>query len=392
MRSSDAGRSVVEHGSRNASTEIRNLRALLASLPGMAYRCWNEPAWPMQFVSDGSRALSGYAPGALVGGTPNWGDLIHADDRPQVWQAVQDALRRDRHFEIRYRITTVDKACKWVWERGTAVDSDGRGLLIEGFMTDITPLRRKEMQLKEQQDQLTRLDRLSTLGEMTAGIAHEINQPLTAISTYAQSCLRFMDPDNPKPDRLKEALGKLSEQAHRAGAVVERIREFARQRPSANELIDCNELIETVEELAEADARGRGIVIRTKLARDLRIVLCDPIQIQQVVLNLIRNAIDSMESSGFQGGNEVVLRTEKTDGGGVRIAVVDSGTGISDVVEKDLFRPFSTHKASGLGMGLSVSRSIVTAHGGQLDYYNNSRGGATFFLLLPPAPGESNDK
>ena len=253
---------------------------------------------------------------------------------------------------------------------------------------DLTERLGVEAQVRDQQDQLTRLDRLSTLGEMMAGVAHEINQPLTAISTYAQSGLRFMDSENPKPDRLKEALTKLSDQARRAGAVVERIRELARQDVSNNEFVNVNHLVKQIEELAAIDARPRGARIRLDLDESLPEVWCDPIQIQQVILNLVRNSVDAMETCEFRHGDEIVLRTSAVEDEAVMISVVDSGTGVSESAATDLFRPFSTHKRSGMGLGLSISRSIVTAHGGQLDYHNNPVAGATFHLTLPKTSGD----
>ncbi len=600
----------------------------------------------MLFVSEGSTELSGYAPAALLEGQPCWGDLIHPEDREAVWQSVQDAIQRETRFEIQYRLATRDKRYKWVWEKGRALESDEHGGLIEGFVTDISPLREKEIELerskafataivesaaegivlidakfqiasinkastqmfdiasdaavgksvgsflsdadytilesdvgkfhqsgtsdlfnggrdvtgrradgsefpmhlhvkelelelehcyvalvrdiseqnakeiriqrqteqlnatiafspvgiytvddelrmvganlalanmlgyreqdligrrfsdffhpddidaaenamhsslagglghysarrrylhkdghivhtkvnaavghdsegnpefivanvedltehldaeakvRDQQDQLARLDRLSTLGEMMTGIAHEINQPLTAISTYAQSGLRFMDPENPKPDRLKEALTKLSSQARRAGAVVERIRELGRQKNSNNhnQLVRIDQLIEQIEDLAVIDAGTHGARIRLDLNESLPSVWCDLVQIQQVILNLIRNAVDSMESCKFRNGDEIVLRTSIDEDGMTTIAVIDCGTGVSEEAATDLFRPFSTHKRSGLGLGLSISRSIMTAHGGQLDYYNNPIAGATFYLTLSQTSGDS---
>lgn len=626
-----------------SASGIHEQLTLLDNLPGMAYRRRNAPDWPMLLVTEGSIELTGYSPDALLGGRPQWRDLIHPEDRETVWRLVQDAVENERRFEIQYRLATRDKQYKWVWERGSTLNAGEQGILIEGFVTDISPLREKELELerseafaaaivegaaegialinadyrvealnkaaaqmfgmssadaigtgirdlvsrksyadllgefrkyrasghadlfdggleitgrradssefpmqlnvmelsvecehrytvlirdvseqrekaeqirqqnewlnatveyspigiimadkdlrlvavnsafagmlgydvdtligrriselthpddieetetaastsfgdgpdhysyrkrylhrdghivhaavniavahdrqgnaefvvanvedqtqrldaesklREQQDQLTRLERLSTLGEMMAGVAHEINQPLTAISTYAQSGLRFMDPKNPKPDRLRDALTKLSDQARRAGTVVERIRELARQDVSNNELLDVNRLIQQVCDLAAVDARPRGADTRLNLGQDLPLVWGDAIQIQQVLLNLIRNSIDSMEAATFSNGNEVVLRTSTTEDGMIVIAVVDCGLGVSEEAAADLFQPFSTHKRAGLGLGLSISRSIVTAHGGQLDYHNNPEAGATFVLTLPQASGD----
>ena len=369
---------------------VRDLKTLLANLPGIAYRCHNDRDWPMEFVSEGAEALSGYPAATIVQGTPHWGALIHPDDRENVWAQVQDALTHDARFEIEYRIVTRDRSTKWVWERGCAVDCDRGGLCIEGFIADITAQKDAQDALRAQHEQLTRVSRLSTLGEMTAGIAHEINQPLTAISTYAQSSLRFLDPENPKPDRLRVALEKLSGEARRAGAVVKRIRDLARDRSRDVERIDCNQLIQDVEALASSDARAHGIRLNLELAANVVPVWGDPIELQQVVLNLIRNAIDAMEAIELRDGHDIILRTSNRKEGGVSLEVMDHGEGVQPDVADDLFHPFATTKSDGLGLGLSISRSIVTAHGGQLGYLNNPSGGATFVLTLPQAPGETS--
>ena len=345
----------------------------------------------MYWVSQGSIALCGYTPAELTCSDPNWGDVIHANDREKVWQLVQEGLDRGESFEIEYRIITHNNATKWVWERGSSVGLYNDEPLIEGFIIDITPRLHVSALIKQQNEQLARLDRLSMLGEITAGIAHEINQPLTAISTYAQSCLRFSSSENPRTDRLQEALVKLSQQAQRAGSVVERIRELSRRRPISVELVNLNQLLEIVQKLASADAHLHGIAIRTRPALAIPDILCDSVQIQLVLLNLVRNAIDSMRSVELRHGDIIILAAEKTVSGEVRIAVSDSGPGVSSEIAADLFRPFTTSRDAGLGMGLSTSRSIATACGGRLDFSNNQSAGATFVLTLQQDPGDSHD-
>ena len=251
-----------------------------------------------------------------------------------------------------------------------------------GLIRDLSVQRAAEKEVREQREQLAHVDRLNTLGEMATVIAHEINQPLTAISMYAQSGLRFLDKSNSKPERLRDALEKLSVQAHRAGSVIERVQQLSQQHESHSEEVDCNTLIKDVHKLAEVEAHIRDIVIKLKLSRLLPLVVCDPVQIQQVVLNLLRNGMESMKNAGCKNGNRIELRTSRT-GFGVKISVIDSGNGISDEAAEQLYRPFSTTKDTGMGMGLSISRSIVRAHGGQLEFNNNTNGGVTFYFTLP---------
>ena len=251
-----------------------------------------------------------------------------------------------------------------------------------GLIRDLSLQRAAEKEVREQREQLAHVDRLNTLGEMATVIAHEINQPLTAIAMYAKTGLRLLENNNPKFARLHDVLEKLNVQAHRAGSVIERVQQLSQQHESHNEEVDCNELITEVHKLAEVEAHIRDIVIKLKLSRLLPVVVCDPVQIQQVVLNLLRNGMESMKNVEYRNGNRIMLHTSRT-GSGVKISVIDSGSGISDEIAELLYRPFSTTKDTGMGMGLSISRSIIRAHGGKLEFKNNSNGGVTFHFTLP---------
>jgi two-component system sensor kinase FixL len=332
--------------------------------------------------------MLGYEVDELVG--RKFAEFTHPDDIENTEKAASSSLGGGPgHYSIRKRYIHKDgHIVHAMLHVAVGHDSTGNAAFVVGNVEDLTERLGIEAQIRDQHEQLTRLDRLSILGEMMAGVAHEINQPLTAISTYAQSGLRFMDPKNPKPDRLKEALTKLSDQARRAGAVVERIRELARQDVGNDELVNVNHLIKQIEELATIDSRPRGARIRLELDESLPKVWCDPIQIQQVILNLVRNSVDAMETCEFRHGDEIVLYTSAVEDEAIMISVVDCGTGVSEAAATDLFRSFSTHKRSGMGLGLSISRSIVTAHGGQLDYHNNPVAGATFHLTLPKTSGD----
>jgi len=254
-----------------------------------------------------------------------------------------------------------------------------------GIIRDLTEQHASRQALAEQRERLAHVGRLSTMGEMTASIAHEINQPLTAISMYAQAGLKLLERGGDL-DKLKDALEKLNVQALRAGAVIERIQRFARAQESMRELIDVNTLLKDLLKLAETDALLHSIELELDLAEGLPALYADPIQIQQVALNLIRNAIDAMTEIGCPHGRVIHIRSRRLPGGLVEVAVKDLGPGVADDQVDLLFTPFHTTKRDGMGMGLSICRSIVREHGGELDYLNNDGAGATFYFRLPIDP------
>ena len=260
------------------------------------------------------------------------------------------------------------------------VDAEEKKYVI--LIRDLTEQRQAEREVRDQRDMLAHVDRLNTLGEMAAGIAHELNQPLTAISMYAQSGLRFLRRQTPELQRLDDALDKLSQQAHRAGAVIERMQELTRPHQSHHEVIAAAQLLQEIRDLGEVEAQIRNFIIVLRLDDNLPEVNCDPIQIQQVILNLLRNGMESMRANRCKPGSKIVLQA-KTTPTQVRISIIDGGTGVSRTQEKRLYQPFVTSKESGMGLGLSISRSIIAAHGSQIEFKNNKAGGATFSFGLP---------
>ncbi|MEM7209120.1 MAG: PAS domain S-box protein [Pseudomonadota bacterium] len=255
------------------------------------------------------------------------------------------------------------------------------------IIRDLSHQRAAEKEVRKHRELLAHADRLNTLGEMAVGIAHEINQPLTAISMYAQSGVRILKHSNPDLEKLSGALDKLSRQALRAGAIIEHMQQLTRRRESKLETVDCSAMIDEVKRLAEVEAQLRNITVALRVDKLLPCVHCDPIQIQQVLLNLLRNGMEAMHQRGKVVDDKIVLRAQhETDT--VRFSILDSGTGISDDLAQQLYKPFSSTKESGMGLGLSISRSIIEAHGGQLGFANNSNGGATFFFTLPVAGDE----
>ena len=277
------------------------------------------------------------------------------------------------------------------------------GTHFAGVLRDLTEQNERQVSLHRQREQMARIARLSTMGEMTASIAHEMNQPLTAIAMYAQACERMLRQSSPDREKLLDALNKLSDQALRAGAVNERVQQFARSEGGPKEALDINLLMQDIRPLAAGDARAHGIELQYKLGEGLPLVLCSGINMQQVVVNLLRNAFDAMAEISCENGNDVVLSTELVEGEAgelqtpsetgsyVRVSVSDDGPGISAEVARTLFNPFQTSKLNGMGLGLSTCRGLIEDEGGQLEYENRPGYGVTFFFTIPVHRAEGNN-
>ena len=258
-----------------------------------------------------------------------------------------------------------------------------------GIIRDLTEEKKREAELQRQQeeirinrDRVTHMTRISTLGEMAAGIAHEINQPLTAISNYAQACNRMVENGLLAEAETLDALRKISAQALRAGDVIRKMRNLVRQTENERGIEDINEVIHDCVALAEYEGRLRNIGLHLELEAGVVSVYIDRVQIQQVILNLVRNAQDAMEH--FSGEAPAILVTSKnTDDETIVVSVRDFGQGIDLDSEQNLYQHFFTTKAAGMGIGLAVSRTIIESHGGRLWFSRNEDCGVTFHFSLP---------
>lgn len=253
-----------------------------------------------------------------------------------------------------------------------------------GFLHDITRRRQAEEAARQSEARLNHFARLSTMGEMAAGLAHEINQPLTAIATFSQAATRMLArPEGIEREDLSEALDQITAQALRAGEVIRRLRAFVKNREVRHERVDCRRVVEDSRLLLEADARSNNVQLRLQVADSLPPITADPVQLQQVLINLVRNAIEA--SIDVPGAHREVVVSAKLDGEGmVEVAVADHGHGLSPEAAERLFHPFFTTKPSGTGLGLVISSSIIRAHHGRLAYRSTPGGGCTFFFTLPP--------
>jgi two-component system, LuxR family, sensor kinase FixL len=257
-----------------------------------------------------------------------------------------------------------------------------------GFIHDLSERVAAENEVIQARDRLTHVARLSTMGEMAAGLAHEINQPLTAITTYAQAC-QYLIAQGSAADaaEIRDALAQISRQALRAGEVIRRLRAFVSNREVRHERVDCNRLLEDLAALARPDSRANDVRLVFDVEGRLPPLMADPVQLQQVLINLIRNAIDATLQNGSTR-REIVVRALQTEQG-IEFSVRDYGPGVEPGAIRNLFNPFFTTKANGTGLGLAISRTIVLAHGGKLTYRPAPDGGACFYFTLPVAPGVS---
>lgn len=258
--------------------------------------------------------------------------------------------------------------------------SDGK-TFFTGFIRDLTERQQSEAQLQEVQGELARLARLSELGEMASTLAHELNQPLAAIANYSQGCVRLLkDLDVPVAERLRDALEETARQSLRAGGIIRHLREFVTRGGGEKSAQDVHKLIEEAGALALVGSREQGVRTVFDFAPNTGHVIVDKVQIQQVLINLIRNAMEAMRNSERR---ELVVRTICTAEGYVVTEVADTGSGISEEIADRLFQPFVSSKANGMGVGLSISKRIIEAHGGTITAVRNADGGATFCFSLP---------
>lgn len=256
------------------------------------------------------------------------------------------------------------------------------GVRFVGIVRDLSEQRAAERDQAALEARLEHVGRFSLMGEMAAGIAHEINQPLSAIATYAQAGKRMLAGGAWTREDLEDLCVRISEQGQRAGQVIENLRRFIRKQEVTTELVDVNVVIEGVMSLIQADAKSAGLPVRLEFDPNVPKIMANAVQLQQVVLNLTRNAVDAMRTHRNRERG-IVIRTESTPEGGATILVIDHGPGIAKGLGSTIFNPFVTTKREGLGVGLAISRTIVEAHAGRLGFRPNPNGGAIFEVTIP---------
>jgi two-component system sensor kinase FixL len=264
---------------------------------------------------------------------------------------------------------------------------EGQERYFTGFIRDLTEARRTETRLQDLQSELAHVARLSAMGEIATALAHELNQPLAAVANYLRGSRRLLENGDPAAlPKLAEALDKASAQALRAGEVIQRVRDFLKRREAERTVERLGKLVEEASALALVGGSNRGVHMALRIEPQAEWVLVDRVQVQQVLVNLILNAVDSMTGAPKR---ELTIAAVEAADGMVKVSVADTGAGLSEGAQARLFEPFVTTKVAGMGVGLSICRTLVEAHGGRIEGVNNPGGGATFSFTLPRAAPEA---
>lgn len=322
----------------------------------------------------------------------NWGenDVVHPEDLPRIVEIFTRATASGIPFSYELRLRRFDGEYRWFDNRGVPIrDDSGHILRWYVLLTDIEDRRRALQRLEQLQSDFAHMNRVSLMGELAASLSHEITQPIAAARNNARAAMHFLDRKSPDLAEIGEALASIVDDADRAGDIIDRIRDHIKKAPPRKSRFDLNEAIEEVIGLAQGAITTNGISVRAQLTESLAYVEGDRVQLQQVVLNLILNAVEAM-STVEPGRRELLVSTERIQTGGVVVSVRDSGPGIDpdpDSLDR-VFQAFYTTKPNGVGMGLSISRSIIDAHGGRLWADVNVSGGAAFRFSLPGAGKE----
>ena len=306
----------------------------------------------------------------------------HPDDVERVKQFIDRASRDGMNRDFEHRLLMPDGCVKHLRVVAHAGRDKAGELAFVGAVMDITSAKRAEQAVHEAQAELAHVTRLTTLGELTASIAHEVNQPLAGIVTNGAACLRWLGHDTPALDEARSSVEDMISDARRASEVIQRIRALSKKAVPEKAPVDINLVIHDVVRLVQRETLGHGASLQLELAPALPFVLGDRVQLQQVIINLVINAIQAMASLTDRP-RKVLIRSQQHEPGHVLIAVADSGIGIEPTHLSQLFTAFFTTKPSGMGMGLSICRSIIEAHGGQVVAANNPGRGATFQITLP---------
>lgn len=343
--------------------------------------CRNLPDSTLTFVNDAYCRYFGKGREDLIG--KKFVPAIPDEDRQKVVDCFSQLNRENPVATHEHRVIMPDGEIRWhQWTNRAIFDEDGNIFEFQGVGRDITERKRLEDKERRHHEQLVHFSRLTVAGELASGMAHELNQPLTAITTYAQACQRLIDSGRFDSAKLREASGEIAAQAMRGGEIIRRMRTFVRKQNPQRVSIDFNEIVREAIGLVRMQAKSIGVTLHIKLCKKPLTVFADKIQIQQVLVNLFQNGFDAM-SEVATCDRALTIRTSRTSEDTVEIAVEDKGVGLPKDESNKIFESFFTTKSDGLGIGLSMSRSIIEEHGGHIWAEPNVESGAVFKVSLP---------
>src|SRR5215468_2693353 len=364
---------------RQAAAREAHLRSILDTVPE-AMIVIDEHGL-MQSFSSAAERLFGYTAGEVIG--RNVKMMMPAPYRDNHDAYVERYLRTGEKRIIGIgRVVVGERKDGSTFPMELAVGEmiSGKTRFFTGFIRDLTERQKAEARLQELQSELVHISRLTALGEMASALAHELNQPLSAIANYMKGSRRLLENSSDQQSvMIREAMDKAAEQSLRAGQIIRRLRDFVARGETERRIEGLKKLLEEASALALVGAKDRGVRVTYAFDPTLDSVLADKVQVQQVVLNLVRNAIEAMEQSDHR---DLMIGTERGPDGMAVVKVVDTGTGIAPEVADQLFQPFITTKSQGLGVGLSISRTIVESHGGRIWVEPNPAGGTVFRFTL----------
>jgi PAS domain S-box-containing protein len=310
-------------------------------------------------------------------------DRIHPEDRPKFDREIERASKEGTDFEVDFRVVLPDGEVKYIHTVGHPVlNTSGDVVELIGTNMDVTAAQRAQQQLHEAQAELSHVTRITTLGELTASIAHEVSQPLAAVVTNADSCLRWLGRETPELGEARGALERIIRDAHRATEVIQRIRDLATKTELQRAQLDINAALRESLLLVQREVLNKRVSLQLELASVPLAVLGDRVQLQQVIINLVMNGIEAM-AKVTDRPRQLMIGSRQHDANQVLVAIQDSGAGIDPENVDRLFAAFFTTKPGGMGMGLSICRSIIEAHEGRLWASRNDGPGATFQFTLP---------
>jgi PAS domain S-box-containing protein len=334
------------------------------------------------WATNARRALLGLPASGKIG-LEDFICRLHPDDRDRVRHTIDDTVQSGEDFDSEYRLILPDGVVRWMSMRGSVhFDDAGKPARLLGISIDITARKQAELDAQRDRAQLSHLSRVALMGEMSASIAHELNQPLAGILSNAAAGQRFIDRGNVDQAEIRELLGDIVADGRRASDVVRGIRGMVKKGQVERRSVDLNEVVMDALRMASPDAVLRSCQLETSLDANLPRIDGDPVQLQQVLLNLVINAFDAMRDTP-PSRRKVLIATQRNGDGTVRTTVRDYGVGISEDMRDRLFDPFFSTKTEGLGMGLAIVRSILESHGGTMVAENADGGGARFEFVLP---------